>query len=118
MSQSKGLLAGGAINKESFNAAGGGLISIDDDDTLDIETQTIGRIWKYVFGCLPASLPLRVPTGILGVEPLHPSITVIVETLSTYYYQGLLGAAPRIRACSRTRRADGKGALFVNKKIC
>jgi hypothetical protein len=33
--------------KEQFNSVTGGLISIDDDDDVLVETTSSSRIWKY-----------------------------------------------------------------------
>jgi hypothetical protein len=35
------------LSKEQFNGATGGLISIDEDDDINIESQTFQRVWRF-----------------------------------------------------------------------
>lgn len=37
-----------SMSKEQFNGATGGLISIDEDDDINIESQTFQRVWRLV----------------------------------------------------------------------
>ena len=46
MSSSSGLLGDTGLSKEGFNKAAGGLISIDDNDDLDVNSQGFSRMWK------------------------------------------------------------------------
>ncbi len=36
----------GEITKEQFSGATGGLLSIDDDDIINVESQSFNRLWK------------------------------------------------------------------------
>jgi len=44
----KGLLSQDIGSRDKFNSATSGLISIDENDDMDVDSLAIGRIWKYV----------------------------------------------------------------------
>jgi len=50
-------MEGSGLTKEQFNGATGGLISIDEDDDLSIESHTFQRIWRVYSGQLQGTDP-------------------------------------------------------------
>lgn len=57
MSSNSGLLGDTGLTREGFNKVGGGLISIDDNDDLDVNSQGFARMWKVYSGQLHGSDP-------------------------------------------------------------